>query len=109
LTTHCHGKAHQSELGLVPLSHWQIHNFSDTSKGARKFAQALGDRSRIAQVTMPDDCTINDWNGSNALDAGFTWTDFEQSVQEAIIVPQPPSFKETITDLLDHNPSPFER
>jgi Protein of unknown function (DUF3987) len=78
-------------------------------EGARKFAQALGDRARIAQVPMPDGCTINGWDVSNALDAGFTWTDFEQSVQEAVTVPQPLSLKETLTDLLDNHASPFEQ
>jgi hypothetical protein len=32
-----------------------------------------------AQVPMPDDCNINGWDISNALDAEFTWADFEQA------------------------------
>jgi hypothetical protein len=78
-------------------------------EGARKLAQALGDRARIAQVPMLDDCQIEGWDVCNALDAGFTWNDFEQAAQEAIAMPETPSLKETLTELLDNHTSPFDQ
>ncbi len=48
--------------------------------GAEKLALVLsdrgGDRGRIAQVPMPEDCPIPGWDVSNALDVGYTWQDF---------------------------------
>jgi hypothetical protein len=46
-------------------------------KGARKLAAALGDRGRIGSVPMPDDCQVKGWDVSNAIQAGYTWEDFE--------------------------------
>ncbi len=81
-------------------------------EGAHKFAQALGDRARIAQVPMPDDCTINGWDISNALDAEFTWADFEQAAQMAItpeIVEPVTELEHQLTEILEQSPSPFHR
>jgi Protein of unknown function (DUF3987) len=81
-------------------------------EGARKFAQALGDRARIAQVPMPEDCTINGWDISNALDAEFTWADFEQAAQVAItpeIIEPVSELEHQLTEILEQSPSPFHR
>ncbi|NET37679.1 MAG: DUF3987 domain-containing protein, partial [Cyanothece sp. SIO1E1] len=53
-------------------------------EGAKKLALTLGDRGRIAQVPMPDNCEVKGWDVSNALDAGFTWADFEAAAVAAI-------------------------
>jgi Protein of unknown function (DUF3987) len=81
-------------------------------EGAHKFAQALGDRARIAQVPMPEDCTINGWDISNALDAEFTWADFEQAAQMAItpeIIEPVTELEHQLTEILEQSPSPFHR
>jgi Protein of unknown function (DUF3987) len=78
-------------------------------EGAKKLAQGLGNRARIAQVPMPDDCITHGWDVSNALDAGFTWADFEQATQHSIVAPEPPSLRTKLTKLLDENPSPFQQ
>ncbi len=57
--------------------------------GAKKVATALGTRARIALVPMRADCTINGWDVSNALDARFTLTDFEQAASAAAKLPEP--------------------
>ena len=78
-------------------------------EGAKKLAQALGQRARIAQVPMPANCAIHGWDISNALDAGFSWADFEQAAQSVAVVSPPPSLKEQLTELLEEHPSPFEQ
>jgi Protein of unknown function (DUF3987) len=84
-------------------------------EGAKKLAQALGDRTKIAQVPMPEACTINGWDVSNALDAGFTWADFERA-GEIVTVPSVPQNSNAITplrdvlqDLLTQNELPFQK
>jgi hypothetical protein len=117
-TTGCGAVPSIEQLNQLPGEVFIFFDRNDTptksgvipgDEGARKFAQALGDRARIAQVPMPDDCTINGWDISNAIDAGFTWTDFEQATQEAITMPKAPSLKATLTELLDNNASPFDQ
>lgn len=61
---------------------------------------------------MPEDCSVNGWDVSNALDAGFTWTDFEQAAATAGL----PEIKAPVTDLehrlseiLEQSPSPFHQ
>jgi Protein of unknown function (DUF3987) len=81
-------------------------------EGAHKFSQALGDRVRIAQVPMPEDGTINGWDISNALDAEFTWADFEQAAQMAItpeIIEPVTELEHQLTEILEQSPSPFHR
>ncbi|MBD1919541.1 DUF3987 domain-containing protein [Microcoleus sp. FACHB-831] len=46
-------------------------------EGAKKLANALAGRGRIAKVPMPDGCDLKGWDVSNALDAGYTWSDFQ--------------------------------
>jgi hypothetical protein len=53
-------------------------------EGAKKLALALGERGRIAQVPMPSPCDVKGWDVSNALDAGYTWSDFEAAAATAI-------------------------
>ncbi len=55
-------------------------------EGALKLALALGSRGQIASVPMPDDCSVNGWDVSNALDAGYGWSDFQQSAAKATTV-----------------------
>lgn len=63
-------------------------------EGAKKLALALGDRGLIAQVPMPEDCQVKGWDVSNALDAGYTWSDFETAAVAAVPPPEP-SFNRT--------------
>lgn len=53
-------------------------------EGAKKLALALGERGRIAQVPMPSPCDVTGWDVSNALDAGYTWSDFEAAAATAM-------------------------
>jgi regulator of replication initiation timing len=78
--------------------------------GALKLAEAIGNRARIAEVPMPEGCPIPGWDVSNALDAGFTWADFEQAANQAMhIIPQIPTLKSHLTELLEQNPSNFQQ
>jgi Protein of unknown function (DUF3987) len=117
-TTGCGAVPSIEQLNQLPGDVFIFFDRNDTptqsgiipgDEGAHKFAQALGDRARIAQCPMPDNCTINGWDISNAIDAGFSWIDFEQATQEAITVPEAPSLKATLTELLDNNASPFDQ
>ncbi len=81
-------------------------------EGAHKFAQALGDRARIAQVPMPEDCNINGWDISNALDAEFTWADFEQAAEKAIqpeFLTPTDTIEHQLTEILEQAKSPFHQ
>ncbi len=53
-------------------------------EGAKKLALALSNRSRIASVPMPEDCSIKGWDVSNAIDAGYNWSDFTAAAVAAI-------------------------
>ncbi len=53
-------------------------------EGAKKLALALGERGRIALVPMPSPCDVTGWDVSNALDAGYTWSDFEAAAATAM-------------------------
>jgi hypothetical protein len=90
-------------------------------EGAKKLAQALGvglrptggHRAQIAQVPMPENCPVNGWDVSNALDAGFTWGDFERAAIAAI---QPPKntneiapLRDVLQELLIDNELPFQK
>lgn len=85
--------------------------------GARKLALALGARSRIALVPMPEGCEVNGWDISNSLDAGFSWADFEMAAHQAVApIPlqeeaQPVSavLRDRILSLLEEHKTPFER
>ncbi len=85
------------------------HGLIPGDEGARKLAEALGDRARIAQVPMAKDCMINGWDVSNALDAGYSWADFEQAVLDAEVMPPPNSLRDRLTALLEEYPVPFEQ
>mgnify|MGYP002777111418 FL=1 len=54
-----------------------------SEKGAKKAAISLGDRAKIALVPMPDDCTIHGWDVSDALNHGFTLSDFQKAASTA--------------------------
>jgi Protein of unknown function (DUF3987) len=51
--------------------------------GATKLALALAGRGRIAKVPMPEGCLVKGWDVSNALDAGYTWEDFQAAASSA--------------------------
>ncbi len=53
-------------------------------EGAKKLALALGERGRIAQVPMLSPCDVQGWDVSNALDAGYTWSEFEAAAATAM-------------------------
>jgi Protein of unknown function (DUF3987) len=81
-------------------------------EGAKKLALALGDRARIAQVPMSDACAINGWDVSNALDSGFTCSDFEQAAQTAVVVQRvepATELERQLTEILEQAQSPFHR
>src|SRR4028119_179296 len=46
-------------------------------KGANKLAAALGDRALIGLVPMPDNCQVEGWDISDAIQAGYCWEEFE--------------------------------
>lgn len=51
--------------------------------GAEKLAKALGERARIGRVPMPDGCTVEGWDVSDALNNGFTLADFQTAAAAA--------------------------
>lgn len=52
--------------------------------GATKVATALGDRARIAMVPMPDNCTVEGWDVSDALNGGYTLDSFLNAAGQAV-------------------------
>jgi hypothetical protein len=80
--------------------------------GAQKLALALGERSRVALVPMPEDCVVKGWDVSNALDAGFSWADFVAAAQAAVqpeALPVSLSLRDQILQILNGRDTPFER
>lgn len=79
--------------------------------GALKLAEALGGRGKIAQVPMPEDCQVQGWDVSNALDAGFGWTDFVRAAQAATFESPAPvrSLSESLRHIVEQNESQFDR
>lgn len=51
--------------------------------GARKVAEKLGDRGRIALVPMPNDCQTAGWDVTDALRHGYQLADFQACAQAA--------------------------
>jgi len=68
-------------------------------KGAQKLAEALGERGRIALVPVEGDRNQKGWDVSNALDAGYTWKDFESAA--SLASGYTPSIQE-LDDCQDH-------
>jgi hypothetical protein len=56
-------------------------------EGAKKVAAALGACARIALVPMPDDCQVQGWDVSNALNHGYRIEDFARAAGEAATLP----------------------
>ena len=52
-------------------------------EGAKKVAQALKGRSKIAQVPMPEKCTVKGWDVTDAIKHGYQLENFERAVLEA--------------------------
>jgi len=52
--------------------------------GAKRLANVLGADGFVGQVPMPHGCTVSGWDVSNALSAGYTWSDFEGSAAKAL-------------------------
>jgi Protein of unknown function (DUF3987) len=81
-------------------------------EGAQKLAQVLGDRARIAQVPMSENCAVNGWDVSNALNAGFIWADFEQAAQKAVKptrVEPVSELEQQLAEILEQAQSSFHR
>lgn len=114
----------QAQLNELPGTVFIFFDRNDTptknglipgEEGAKKLAQALGERGKIAQVPMPPDCMIAGWDVSNAIEARFTWTDFEQAASSAIS-PEPSNshtearvLRELLEEALSENHTPFQR
>jgi hypothetical protein len=64
--------------------------------GAIKLVAALGTRGQIGQVPMPSGCLVKGWDVSNALDAGYTWGDFQKAAREARTEPDPEEYADYI-------------
>ena len=90
-TCGCKSIPPQTELDKLP---GQIKIFYDRNdkpvkgkragdEGAKKLAQALGERAKIAQVPMAEDCAINGWDVSDAINAGYRFADFELAASQA--------------------------
>lgn len=56
-------------------------------EGAKKLAIALSGRGKIGSVPMATDCDAKGWDVSNALDVGFTWSDFKAAASAAAPTP----------------------
>ncbi len=52
-------------------------------EGAKKVAKALKGRAKIAQVPMPEKCTVKGWDVSDAINHGYTLESFERAAMEA--------------------------
>lgn len=99
-TCGCSAVPPETELALLP---GQVIIFYDRNdkplkdgtrpgeKGAIKVAKALGDRGKVALVPMPQDCQIQGWDVSDALNNGFTLTDFLQAAAAALEATDTPS------------------
>ncbi|NER27831.1 MAG: DUF3987 domain-containing protein, partial [Symploca sp. SIO1C4] len=61
-------------------------------EGAKKLALALAGRGRIAQVPMPDKCSLKGWDVSNAIDAGYSWSDFKHCAAAASLMQEEEMF-----------------
>lgn len=54
--------------------------------GAKKAAAKLGDRCKIAEVPMAENCTTKGYDVSDALDSGYVFESFERAAVEATFV-----------------------
>lgn len=54
--------------------------------GAKKVALALGDRSKIAQVPMPEDCPVQGWDVTNAIQNNYGIDHFIAAAAAAVSV-----------------------
>ena len=71
-------------------------------KGAQKLVEALGERGQAALVPMKGDCNQKGWDVSNALEAGYSWEDFEAASLA-------PSYTASIQKLDDCQDRPISR
>ncbi len=94
-TSGCSSTPSPEQLALLPGEVLIFYDRNDKPKsdgtrageeGALKMALALAGRGRIAQVPMPDGCTKPGWDVSDALNAGYTWSDFEKAASAAVDV-----------------------
>ncbi|MBD2088366.1 AAA family ATPase [Microcoleus sp. FACHB-1515] len=72
-------------------------------EGAKKVAEALGDRARIAAVPMPDNCQSHGWDISDALNGGFTLQDIIHAANSATIAVKPLQKPNKLRDRLKWN------
>lgn len=52
-------------------------------RAAKDVCLALGDRAKIADVPMPEDCTVKGWDVSDAINHGYRFDDFELAASQA--------------------------
>ncbi len=73
------------ELSALPMPLFTFYDRNDTpskqglrsgERGARKLVESLKGSGFVAEVPMPSDCTLNGWDVSDALKAGYQWEDF---------------------------------
>lgn len=73
------------ELSALPMPLFTFYDRNDApskqglrpgEQGARKLVESLKGSGFVAEVPMPSDCTLNGWDVSNALKAGYQWEDF---------------------------------
>ncbi len=82
----------KDQLDLLPgtVTIWYDRNDTPDKQGnrpgevgAQKLAIALGNRAKIGQVPMPNDCTINGWDVTDAIKHGFALPDFYAAAGDA--------------------------
>jgi Protein of unknown function (DUF3987) len=123
-TAGCGAIPPQDQLNELPGNVFIFFDRNDTptkngtipgEEGARKLAQALGERGRIAQVPIPSDCAIAGWDVSDAIQSGFTWADFEQAAAAASQPEPTPSrteakvLRQLLEEALNEAQTPFQR
>lgn len=91
-TSGCTNVPDQEQLGLLQGKVVIFYDRNDnplangtrpSEVGALKAARALGDRSRIALVPMPEGCEVKGWDICNAIDYGYTLDDFHSAAAAA--------------------------
>ncbi len=94
-SSNCMSEPSKSELDRLPGRVTIFYDRNDKpdkkgkrpgEEGAKKIASALGDRARIANVPMPDDCKVKGWDVSDAINHGFVFESFERAATEASFV-----------------------
>ena len=78
-------------------------------EGARKAAEKIGSRAKIALVPWPEGCNRNGWDVSNAINHGFTFEDFDQAAEAANPPERQPQSKNSLKAQLVWNDELIDR